>query len=249
MKVQDIFINKLKPYENNPRKNKASINKVAESIKQFGFQQPIVVDKNYVIVVGDTRYKAAKKLNILKVPVIIADKLTDKQIKAYRLIDNKVGETPWDDDKLIQELKELDEMQIDINMSDFGFENFDIEEDSDDKRYTDKIKIPTYEIKRENKPKLSELFNMDKTKELIKDIEDSNIDIRIKKFLKIAAYRHVIFDYSEIAEYYAHTNNKEVQRLMEKLALVIIDYNKAIEYGFVNLTKKIIEVQNYEKGK
>lgn len=92
MNVQEIKLKDIKPYGKNPRKNDDAVPYVAESIKQFGFKVPIVIDKNNVIVAGHTRYKAAKKLGFKSVPCIIADDLTDEQIKAFRLADNKVSE-------------------------------------------------------------------------------------------------------------------------------------------------------------
>lgn len=119
MKVQDVSIDKIKPYENNPRDNEAGVDAVANSIKEFKWQQPIVVDKNNVIIVGHTRYKAAKKLGMDKVPVVVADSLSPEQVKAYRLADNKTGElTDWDMGLLDDELADI----ADIDMSDFGFD-------------------------------------------------------------------------------------------------------------------------------
>lgn len=108
----------LKPYENNPRFNDDAVEYVANSIKEFGFKNPIIIDKNNVIVAGHTRLKAAKELGIEKVPCIVADDLTDEQIKAFRLADNKVGEIAvWDYDMLAEELSGLA-----IDMSSFGFD-------------------------------------------------------------------------------------------------------------------------------
>lgn len=113
MKIGDII-----PYEKNPRKNDEAVKYVAESIKQFGFKVPIVIDKNNVIVAGHTRYKASKKLGLKEVPCIVADDLTEEQIKAYRLADNKVAEqAEWDFDLLGEELSDI----LDIDMGDFGF--------------------------------------------------------------------------------------------------------------------------------
>lgn len=92
IEVKEIDINELKPYKKNPRKNDESVDFVMNSIKEFGFKVPIVVDKNNVIVAGHTRYKASKKLGLKKVPCIVADDLSEEQINAYRLADNKVGE-------------------------------------------------------------------------------------------------------------------------------------------------------------
>ncbi len=112
-------LNDIKQYENNPRKNDEAVKYVAESIKEFGFKVPIVIDKEGVIVAGHTRWKAAKSLNIKEVPCIIADDLSDDQIKAYRLADNKVAEfAEWDFNILNLELDEL----LDFDMSIFGFD-------------------------------------------------------------------------------------------------------------------------------
>ena len=109
----------INPYENNPRKNDDAVKYVAESIKEFGFKVPIVIDKEGVIVAGHTRWKAAKSLNIKEVPCIIADDLSDDQIKAYRLADNKVAEfAEWDFNILNLELDEL----LEFDMSVFGFD-------------------------------------------------------------------------------------------------------------------------------
>lgn len=112
-------INEVIPYENNPRKNESAVDYVANSIKEFGFKVPIIIDKNNVVVTGHTRLKAAEKLGLKEVPVILADDLTEEQIKAFRLADNKVSEfAGWDFDLLNMELEDLD-----MNMADFGFNN------------------------------------------------------------------------------------------------------------------------------
>lgn len=116
-------IGEIRPYENNPRKNDGAVDAVAASIKEFGWKVPVVIDKDGVIVAGHTRYKAAQKLGIDRIPCIVADDLTEEQVKAYRLVDNKVGELAgWDFEQLGIE---LDEIQS-IDMKDFGFnEAFD----------------------------------------------------------------------------------------------------------------------------
>lgn len=124
-----MSIDDIRPYENNPRDNDDAVDSVANSIKEFGWQQPIVVDKDMVIIVGHTRYKAAKKLGMDKVPVVVASELTPEQVKAYRLADNKVGElADWDMEKLNTELDGIE----DIDMSEFGFEDLGEPELPDD---------------------------------------------------------------------------------------------------------------------
>lgn len=137
MKVENWPIDRVKPYPGNPRINKAAVEPVAQSIKEFGFQQPIVVDSNGVVVVGHTRLKAAKKLKMKTVPVVVASGLSEAKIKAYRLADNKTAElAEWDLESLKSELFEL----TDVDMSDFGFDLEDFEPAPDSPTGEDKPK-------------------------------------------------------------------------------------------------------------
>ena len=124
MKVKQINIDKIIPYHNNPRKNQA-IDKVASSLSEFGFQQPIVVDPNMVVIVGHTRLLASKKLGLKKVPVFIAD-LSENKAKAYRIADNRLNEdSSWDYDFLNVEMNVLSEGNFDL--SKLGFTDEEIE--------------------------------------------------------------------------------------------------------------------------
>lgn len=124
MNVEYWNIDEVKPYENNPRINDGAVEATANSIKQFGWKQPIVVDKEGVIIVGHTRLKAAKKLGFKEVPVLVAKDLTFEQADAYRLADNKTGEiSEWDMDLLGDELSQIE----DIDMTDFGFDDEDLD--------------------------------------------------------------------------------------------------------------------------
>lgn len=240
MEVIYINIKDIKPYEKNPRQiGQDAIDKVANSIKEFGFQQPLVLDDNNVIVVGHTRYLAAKKLGFKDVPCVIAYDLSEEQIKAYRLADNKTGElSAWDFDLLEQELEELNE----LNMSDFGFEKLvdQIEEEAEEDKYTMKIDVPQYQITGAE-PSIEELVDIEKFQSLIDEIENSNVLEEQKKFLKMAACRHLAFNYKNIAEYYAH-QDVEMQDLMEKSALVIIDIDDAMKYGYVEMSTRLKEI-------
>ena len=141
MQIIDKKIGEIKPYEKNPRKNDNAIDAVASSISQFGFKNPIVIDGNNVIICGHTRYKAAQKLGFDVVPCVVADDLTDEQIKAYRLADNKVSElAEWDIDLLGDELDGI----FDIDMSDFGFDLSE-EEQPEREDLSDKVG-ETYEV-------------------------------------------------------------------------------------------------------
>lgn len=131
MEIIDVEIGKVKPYERNPRNNKEAVEKVANSIKEFGFKQPIVVDADNVIIAGHTRLLAAKKLGLDKVPVVVAKDLTPEQVRMYRLADNKVAEfAEWNMDLL---KSELDALADQFNVGDFGFaEMLDSEPTGDD---------------------------------------------------------------------------------------------------------------------
>ena len=133
MEIKQIKIEDINPYLTNPRKNDKAVNAVLQSIQEFGFKVPIIVDKNREIIAGHTRYKAAVKAGIGTVPCIIADDLTEEQVKAFRLADNKVSEfSEWDFDLLQDELKNI----LNIDMSEFGFnisdEIFKIEDSEED---------------------------------------------------------------------------------------------------------------------
>ncbi|MGQ2376283.1 DNA modification methylase [Companilactobacillus zhachilii] len=133
MEVKNVDIDSITPYEKNPRNNDDAVGATANSIKEFGWQQPIVVDKDNVIIVGHTRLKAAKKLGLKQVPIVVASNLSDEQANAYRLADNKTGElADWDFDLLDDELADINN----IDMEDFGF---DAAEESDTKVVDDEF--------------------------------------------------------------------------------------------------------------
>lgn len=117
-----LSLDKLNPYEKNPRKNDQSVQAVANSIKEFGFRAPIIVDSDFTIIAGHTRFKAAKSLGLSEVPVIVADDLTEEQVRAYRIADNSAGQkSEWDFEILADEIK-----NISIDMADFGFGSFEL---------------------------------------------------------------------------------------------------------------------------
>lgn len=119
MNIENIKISKLKPYEKNAKKHdETQINNVAESIKQFGMVQPIVIDKDNVVIIGHCRLEACKKLNFKEVPCVRADDLTEEQVNKLRLVDNKLNESEWDYELLGEELSilDLDEFELDWNL-------------------------------------------------------------------------------------------------------------------------------------
>ena len=121
MRIEMRPIGDIRPYENNPRLNDDAVDAVVESIRQFGFRQPIVVDTEGVIICGHTRWKAAQKLDLKKVPVHVAKDLTPEQIKAYRIADNKTAElAEWNYDLLPIELSQLQDMDFDLGLLGFS---------------------------------------------------------------------------------------------------------------------------------
>ena len=155
MKIVEKKLDEIKPYENNPRFNDDAVQYVANSIKEFGFKVPIVIDKDNTIVAGHTRYKASLLLGLDKVPCVVADDLNEEQVKAFRLADNKVGEMAnWDYMLLDEELADLD-----IDMSEFGFDENDIIEDEENKEI---IEDDIPETPKEPKSKLGDIYILGK---------------------------------------------------------------------------------------
>ena len=127
MNIIKMKVEELIPYINNPRNNENAVDKVASSIAEFGFKNPIFIDKNNVVVNGHTSLLASKKLGLKEVPCIVIDDLTDTQIKAFRIADNKTSEyAEWDEELLKIELEQLEEMNFDLECT--GFDMDDIEQ-------------------------------------------------------------------------------------------------------------------------
>lgn len=145
MQIEHMKITDLKPYKRNPRKNDKAVDIVANSIKEFGFKNPIIIDSNNEIICGHTRLKAAKKLKLKTVPVIRADDLTDEQVKAFRIADNTSSEfAEWDFNLLDGEIKDI----FNIDMADFGLT---LSDNNDlllfDEETNEEITVPEFEKK------------------------------------------------------------------------------------------------------
>lgn len=240
-----------KNYRIHGDKNKRLIQK---SLVDCGAGRSILIDKEDCIIAGNGVYEQAQELG-LKVRVIesdgtelIAIKRTDLNTedarrKALALADNYTNDTSvFDMEAIIEDFTpdELDlwEFNIDVSTLDIG-SGSERTNASVDNLYTNKIITPEYLPKNE-RPAISDLFDMEKYNELVSKIEVSNISPEDKKFLICAASRHVVFNYEKIADYYANSD-KDVQELMEDSALVIIDFDSAISKGFVKLSQAIDE--------
>lgn len=240
MEIVNISVDLLKPYENNPRLNEDAVPVVANSIREFGFKVPMVVTPDHVIIAGHTRLLAAKSLGMTEVPCIIAGDLTGEQVRAFRLADNKTAEiAEWDEEKLQAELDNLDQAM----MRAMGFEFVStIDDEEVEELYTQKVQTPLYEPTGE-KPPIELLFDTTKRDRLVSEIVAAGLPNDLEEFLIEAANRHVVFNYKNIAEFYAHSS-AEVQDLFEESALVIIDYDKAIELGYVKLSSRLQQIMD-----
>ena len=164
MKIENADINTIKPYENNPRKLKDSaIEKVAMSLKEYGFRQPIVVDKDRIIVVGHTRYRASKKLGLKEVPITIADNLTPEQINAYRIADNRTAEeSEWDSELLKMEIKDLEAKDFKLDLLGFNEDQLNDMLFEEKQGLTDEDEVP--EAPEEPITKLGDIWKLGKHK-------------------------------------------------------------------------------------
>ena len=232
----------LVPYESNPRTHSGvQIKQIAKSIREFGFTNPVLIDDSGGIIAGHGRVLAAVQLGIDEVPCIRLSHLTDAQRRAYVIADNKLAlNAGWDMDLLRMELGALADEKYDLSVVGFSDEDLlqQLGPDSlDDDTYSKKVLAPIYEPKNE-KPKIEDMMDGEKCRQLVDEINSADIPEDEKDFLIAAAGRHVVFNYKRIADYYAHSD-KPVQELMDRSALVIIDFERAIADGYVKLTEEI----------
>jgi hypothetical protein len=254
-KIETRSVADLIPYASNSRTHSdAQVAQIAASIKEFGWTNPILIDGENTIIAGHGRLLAARKLGLDKVPAIVLDHLTKPQQRALVIADNKLAlNAGWDDDLLKIELQALGELNFDLELTGFSLDEigdlFDEGEDTDSiltENYSRKIEAPIYEITGD-KPKISELIDRSRTIELQKEIEKADLPKDVREFLSWAAERHSIFNFSHIAEFYAHSE-ADIQHLMERSALIIIDFDKAVEEGFVALTEQVKDIYISEHG-
>lgn len=244
----------LTPYARNARTHsEEQVLQLAESIKEFGWTNPVLIDDHGQIIAGHGRVLAAEVLDIQLVPSIMLTGLTDEQKRAYRLADNRLPlNAGWDSELLKLEVTDL--LDADFKLSLTGFTRQEIDEllvvfepsDDEGDPYTTKIDTPVYEPS-EIVPAVGELYDEEKTRRLQSRIRKAGLPVEVEKFLMSAAERHTVFNFNKIADYYASAE-AEIQALFEESALVIIDYEKAIENGFVHLTKKMVDIVYSEEG-
>lgn len=259
-----VPIESLAPWSRNPRINADAVPVIMRSLESFGFGRPLVAWRSKAerrLVVGHTTYAAYQRLASKHgedwhpagtpgpglVPVRWRDDWTEAEASGYAIADNKTAEISlWDEDVLSELLVDLAD---EVNLDALGFDVADLDSleatQDEDLKYTSKITLPVYEPKG-NKPPVSSLIDTTKTDELLEAIDSrEDLPADVERFLRAAAMRHTVFHFGQIAEFYCHAD-QAVQDLMERSALVIIDYEKAIEGGFVKLTESIQSLVSHE---
>jgi len=234
-------LREIKSNPDNPRVIRdEQFTRLVASLKTFPEMlalRPIVVNADRVVLGGNMRLRAAKEAGLKEVPVLIADQLTPEQQREFIVKDN-ASFGAWDWDVLANEWG-------DLPLADWGVDVPSFEEESQEAAETANpyklhIAAPVYEPTGPQ-PDVTSLADEQKSQALTAAIEASTCSEAEKQFLRLAAHRHVVFSYEQIAEYYAHAT-PEVQRLMEESALVIIDFDKAIEHGYVKLSQKLASI-------
>jgi hypothetical protein len=243
-----VKVSLLVPYARNSRTHSPQqIDKIAASIREFGFLNPIIIDGDNGIVAGHGRVLAAQKLGLAELPCIEAAHLTEAQRRAYVIADNRLAlDAGWDNEMLKVELQDLDGLSFDLELTGFELDELsdlfagldpDAIKEGLSENYSRKIEAPIYEITGKC-PSISEMMDRTKTEALKADIQRANLPDDVRAFLQFAAERHTVFNYRNIAEFYAHAD-ADTQDLIERSALVIIDFDRAIEEGFVRITSKM----------
>ena len=238
---QQVKLYKIKGNPKNPRIIKDDkFKKLVKSIKDFPEmleKRPIIVDEELMVLGGNMRLKASAEAGLKEVWIDVADGWTQEQKDEFVVKDN-VNFGEWDWSILANEWDS-------VEITEWGLDVWQNEDDIKEEVYSKNINIPTYEPKNK-KPIITDLFDTKKADELITKIKNTNLSEEETMFLSHSALRHTVFNYSKIADYYAHSS-KEIQELMEDNALVIIDYNKAIENGFVQLSEYLTEIQKNDE--
>jgi len=244
--IELVSVNQLIPYEKNMNQHTdEQIDRLVKLIEYQGFRNPIIAQRGTNrIAGGHGRLLAAQKIGMEKVPVVFQEFESEEQFYAYVVSDNAIAKDSWASLDLGMINAELENLGPELDVDMLGLKDFVVEPiekfesgSGGDNDYTKKVEIPIYEPTGPC-PELQELRDSAKTNSLVDKINRSTVDDEVKLFLIEAAQRHNCFNYEKVAEYYAHAD-KDVQELMEDSALVIIDFNKAIEDGFVKLTDNI----------
>lgn len=253
-KVEMRKVSKLIPYANNARlHSEEQVGQIADSIREWGWTVPVLVDEDGMIIAGHGRILAAQKLGIEEVPAMVAKGWTEAQKKAYVIADNQLTlNAEWDEQLLRIELQELQDQDFDIEITGLSSEDIDrvlegAYDEANEPSTMHRLEAPIYEPEGDA-PSIGEMLDRGKAEEIERRIHaTAGIPDDIKSFLLAAATRHYAFRYDRIATYYTHAS-EEVQRLMEESALVIIDYDSAVEHGYVEMNKELLAIREKEEA-
>lgn len=246
-----VELSTLRENPDNPQTvTEGEFGKLRDSMRRlhrFLRTRPLLVEVDGTIKCGNKRFRALVQNGVRMVPAEYVRRLSDYTPEEVRefLIQDNIQRGEWDVEKLLEQYSPeelsamgggLDELiaEAESRSAEEGFE------------YSSKIEAPQYNITGEN-PALEELYDSEKADELAREVDEADVPRNVKKFLRLAAMRHVVFNFRNIAEYYAHADAK-VQRLMEKSALVIIDFEDAIKNGFVIVSEKMDALRGQEES-
>lgn len=250
-RIEMLPIAEVKARECNPRKHPPKqIESLAKSIREFGFTAPVLIEADGTLIAGHGRVEAARKAGLEKIPCLRVAHLSPEQVRAYVIADNRLGlDATWDEDVLGAELKALSLGGFNIELT--GFKVDELNEilgglNGDETKYSQKIEAPVYTPKGE-KPNVNDLVDATRHAKLIQDIASANLPTEVSDFLKAAASRHLVFNYEKIAEFYCHAD-KQTQLLMEDSALVIIDFQKAMQLGYAQVKEELLQAMESEQG-
>ena len=246
MELETVAIESLILDSQNARKHSnRNLDAIKASLSKFGQRKPIVVHNN-IVIAGNGTLEAAKSLGWTEIEVSVCPSDWDTDTaKAYALADNRSAElAEWGEDVLAAQLAELDEKGWDISELGFTSKEFEDMQRNEENPYTKTVNLPQYDIVGD-KPVISDLYDDAKVRDLSQEIKTAGLPEDVETFLLIAANRHTVFNYSKIAEYYAYMD-PEVQELMEKSALVIIDLDDAMKYGYATFVETITDLRDQE---
>ena len=246
-----VELSALRENPDNPQTvTEEEFGKLRDSMRRIhGFlrTRPLLVEEDGTIKCGNKRFRALVRNGVKVVPADYVRRLSDytpEEVREFILQDN-LQRGDWDVDKLLAQYS-ADELKALGGGFDELIAEFAAKGAESEFEYSSKIEAPQYDITGDN-PELEELYDTEKADALAKEIDEADVPKKVKAFLKVAAMRHVVFNFRNIAEYYAHADAK-VQRLMEKSALVIIDFEDAIRNGFVVVSERMAALRGGDES-
>ena len=246
-----VELSELRENPDNPQTvTEEEFGKLRDSMRRIhGFlrTRPLLVEEDGTIKCGNKRFRALVRNGVKVVPADYVRRLSDytpEEVREFILQDN-LQRGDWDVDKLLEQYS-ADELKALGGGFDELIAEFAAKGAESEFEYSSKIEAPQYNITGDN-PELEELYDTEKADALAKEIDEADVPKKVKAFLKVAAMRHVVFNFRNIAEYYAHADAK-VQRLMEKSALVIIDFEDAIRNGFVVVSERMAALRGGDES-